>query len=50
MNDYKEKFEELSAKYEAEKAKYDTKVTRKVCIIVGTVGFVLGFLAKAVVF
>lgn len=50
MINYQEKFEELSVKYEAEKAEYNTKVTRKACLIVGIVGFVLGFLAKAIVF
>lgn len=42
--------EELKAKMEAEKAKYNTAVTRKACGIVGAVCFVLGFLAKAMVF
>lgn len=41
---------ELRSKYNAEKGKYDTAVTRKACLIVGAVCFVLGFIAKAMVF
>lgn len=32
------------------KAKYDTRITRKACLVVGVVCFVLGFLAKAMIF
>lgn len=41
---------ELRAKYNSEKDKYDTKVTRKACLIVGGICFVLGFLIKAMIF
>lgn len=41
---------ELRAKYNAEKGKYDTKVTRKACLIVGGICFILGFMVKAMVF
>ena len=50
MVDYKEAFENLSAKYESEKEKYNTRITRKACLVVGAVCFVAGFLAKALVF
>lgn len=50
MVNYKEAFENLSAKYEAEHSKYNTRITRKACLIVGAVCFVAGFLAKALVF
>jgi hypothetical protein len=42
MVDFEQKFVELSAKYEAEKSKYDNKVTRKACLIVGIICFVAG--------
>ena len=50
MIDYKEAFENLTAKYESERARYNTRITRKACLIVGITSFVLGFLAKAMVF
>ena len=45
-----EELAELRSKYNAEQAKYDTKVTRKACLIVGAICFVLGFLTKAMIF
>ena len=41
---------ELRSKYNAENAKYDTKVTRKACLIVGGICFILGFIVKAMIF
>ena len=41
---------ELRSKYNAEQAKYDTKITRKACLIVGGICFILGFVVKAVLF
>ena len=52
--DYKAAYEELTTKYEEERTKYNTRVTRKACLVVGCVvfarAFVLGFLTKALVF
>ncbi|MPM40129.1 hypothetical protein SDC9_86767 [bioreactor metagenome] len=48
--DYKAAYEELTTKYEEERAKYNTRLTRKACAVVGIVSFILGFLAKAKVF
>lgn len=41
---------ELRSKYNAEKGKYDTKVTRKAILIALGAGFILGFMVKAMVF
>ena len=41
---------DLRSKYNAEHAKYDTKVTRKACLIVGGICFILGFVVKAMIF
>ena len=40
----------VRAQYNAEHAKYDTKVTRKACLIVGGICFILGFIVKAMIF
>ena len=48
--DYKAAYEELTTKYKEERAKYNTRVTRKACLFVGSVCFVAGFLVKALVF
>ena len=48
--DYKAAYEELTTKYEEEREKYNTRLTRKACLVVGIVAFVLGFVVKAKVF
>ena len=50
MFNYKEEYEKLQKKSEEESAKYNTRLTRKACLVVGIVCFVAGFLAKALVF
>ena len=41
---------ELRSKYNAERAKYDNRYTRKAVLIALGVGFILGFIVKAVIF
>ena len=48
--DYKAAYEELTTKYEEESAKYNTRLTRKACAVVGIIAFILGFVAKAKLF
>lgn len=50
MFDYKAKYEELQAQYDEESAKYNTRLTREACLVIGGISFVLGFLAKAMIF
>jgi len=42
--------DEMQAKYDEEVAKYNNRVTRKACLVIGCVAFVLGFLVKAMLF
>ena len=48
--DYKAAYEELTTKYEEESAKYNTRLTRKACLAVGIVAFIIGFVVKAKLF
>ena len=41
---------ELRSKYNAENAKYNNRYTRKAILIALGVGFILGFVVKAMVF
>lgn len=50
IDELQQELANLRSKYNAEHAKYNTAVTRKACLIVGAVCFVLGFLVKAMVF
>ena len=50
IDEMQQELAELRSKYNAEKGKYDTAVTRKACLIIGSVCFVLGFIVKAMVF
>ena len=50
LQQVQEELVELRSKYNAEQAKYDTHSTRKACVVVGAVCFVLGFLVKAMLF
>lgn len=50
IDELNEELAEMRAKYNAEHAKYDTKVTRKACLIVGGICFILGFVVKAMIF
>ena len=50
IDELQQELVELRSKYNAEHAKYDTKVTRKACLIVGGICFILGFIVKAMIF
>ena len=50
IDELQEELAELRSKYNAEQAKYDTRSTRKACLIVGAICFVAGFLTKAMIF
>ena len=50
IDELQQELAEIRSKYNAEKEKYDTKVTRKACLIVGGICFILGFVVKAVFF
>lgn len=49
IDELQQELVELRSKYNAEKEKYNTKVTRKACSLVGGICFILGFLAKAMI-
>lgn len=50
IDEMQQELVELRSKYNAEHAKYDTKVTRKAILIALGAGFILGFIVKAVFF
>ena len=50
INELQQDLAELRSKYNAEHEKYNTKVTRKACLIVSGICFILGFIVKAKLF
>ena len=50
IDELQQELANLRSKYNAEHAKYDTKVTRKAVLIALGAGFILGFVVKAMIF
>jgi len=50
LQQVQEELVELRSKYNAEHAKYNTRSTRKACLVIAVFCFVAGFLTKAMLF
>ena len=50
IDELNQEIAELRSKYNAENAKYNNRYTRKAILIALGVGFILGFVAKAMLF